>query len=58
MLFVCVNQSFDMLSCVKHIETVALSEYKEVEVTPKYKVGDVVTFNYFGKVIKRNNPSR
>ncbi len=29
-----------------------LSEYKEIEVTPKYKVGDVVTFDYFGKVIK------
>lgn len=29
-----------------------LSEYKEVEVTPKYKVGDVVTFDYFGNVIK------
>lgn len=29
-----------------------LSEYKEIEVTPKYKVGDVVTFNYFEKVIK------
>ncbi len=29
-----------------------LSEYKEVEVAPKYNVGDVVTFNYFGKVMK------
>ena len=29
-----------------------LSEYKEIEVTPKYKVGDVVTFNYFEKVMK------
>ena len=29
-----------------------LSEYKEVEVTPKYKVGDVVTFNYYGDVMK------
>ncbi len=24
-----------------------LSQFKEVEVTPKYKVGDVVTFKYF-----------
>ena len=29
-----------------------LFECKEIEVTPKYKVGDVVTFDYFGKVMK------
>ena len=29
-----------------------LSEAKEVEVTPKYKVGDVVEFDYFIHVIK------
>ena len=29
-----------------------LSEFKEIEVTPKYKVGDVVIFNYFGNIIK------
>lgn len=29
-----------------------LSEYKEVEVTPKYKVGDIVTFDYLGSLIK------
>ena len=29
-----------------------LSEFKEVEVTPKYKVGDIVTFDYLGSLIK------
>ena len=29
-----------------------LSEYKEIEVTPKYKVGDIVIFEYFVYVIK------
>ena len=29
-----------------------LSEFKEIEVTPKYKVGDVVIFDYFGNIIK------
>ena len=29
-----------------------LSVYKEVEVTPKYKVGDIVTFDYMGSFIK------
>lgn len=29
-----------------------ISEFKEVEVTPKYKVGDTVTFDYFGSLIK------
>lgn len=29
-----------------------LSEFKEVEVTPKYKVRDIVTFEYFGSLIK------
>ena len=29
-----------------------LSEFKEIEVTPKYKVGDIVTFDYFGSLIK------
>lgn len=29
-----------------------LSEFKEVEVTPKYKVGDIVTFDYFGSLVK------
>lgn len=29
-----------------------LSEYKEIEVIPKYKVGDIVTFEYFFSVIK------
>ena len=28
-----------------------LSEYKEVEVIPKYKVGDIVTFKYFGSLL-------
>ena len=29
-----------------------LSEYKEIKVTPKYKVGDIVTFQYFFNIIK------
>ena len=29
-----------------------LSEYKEIEVTPKYKVRDIVTFDYLGSLIK------
>ena len=29
-----------------------LSEYKEIEITPKYNVGDVVIFDYFGNTIK------
>lgn len=29
-----------------------LSEFKEVEVTPKYKVRDIVAFEYFGSLIK------
>ena len=29
-----------------------LSEYNEVEITPKYKVGDVVIFDYFGNTVK------
>ena len=29
-----------------------LSEFNEVEVTPKYKVGDIVTFDYLGSLIK------
>ena len=29
-----------------------LSEFKEIEVTPKYKVGDVVIFDYFGNIKK------
>lgn len=29
-----------------------LSEYKVVEVTPKYKVGDIVEFDHFGNTIQ------
>ena len=29
-----------------------LSEFKEVELTPKYKVGDIVTFDNIGNLIK------
>ena len=30
----------------------AVEKFKEVEVTPKYKVGDIVTFDYLGSLIK------